>query len=149
MKEKENAIYRIRAFNRFYMPTLDLLGNHYLGSEYSATEARVLFEVYEKDGCNAAHIAKVMNIDKSYLSRIIKSHERNGYLVRIVSKIDSRSFDIHLTEIGTKRTEDLIQKSNQQIREIIEPLNATECNKLTDALNTITNILKECNNIKA
>lgn len=72
MKEKENAIYRIRAFNRFYMPTLDLLGNHYLGSEYSATEARVLFEVYEKDGCNAAHIAKVMNIDKSYLSRIIK-----------------------------------------------------------------------------
>lgn len=149
MKEKENAIYRIRAFNRFYMPTLDLLGNHYLGSEYSATEARVLFEVYEKDGCNAAHIAKVMNIDKSYLSRIIKSHERNGYLVRIVSKIDSRSFDIHLTEIGTKRTEDLIQKSNQQIREIIEPLNATECNKLTDALNIITNILKKCNNIKA
>lgn len=149
MKEKENAIYRIREFNRFYMPALDLLGNHYLGSEYSATEARVLFEVYEKDGCNAAYIAKTMNIDKSYLSRIIKSHEKNGYLVRILSNIDSRSFDIHLTELGIKQTESLIQKSNQQIREIIEPLNPKECNKLIDALNTITNILKESNHIKA
>lgn len=103
MSEKEKAIHWIREFNRFYMPRLGLLGNHYLGSNYSPTEERVLFEVYENDGCNAAHIAKTMNIDKSYLSRIIRSYEKDGYLVRTVSQKDSRSFHIHLTETGIKK----------------------------------------------
>ena len=97
MTEKEKVIYRIRAFNRFYMPKLRLLDNHYLDSEYTPTEARVLFEIYENDGCNAAYIAKKMNIDKSYLSRIIRAHETKGYLVRNVSETDSRAYQIHLT----------------------------------------------------
>lgn len=143
---KERAVYRIREFNQFYLPALDLLGNHYLGSEYSATEARVLFEVYKTDGCNAAHIVKTMNIDKSYLSRIIKNHEINGYLSRTLSKQDSRSFDIHLTASGRERTKDFIQRSNLQIGEIIAPLQETECIRLIDALNIVTDILKECKN---
>lgn len=64
------------------MPSMNLLGDHYLGSEYSVTEARVFFEIYENEGCNAAHIAQLMNIDKSYLSRIIKKHEKSGYIHR-------------------------------------------------------------------
>lgn len=74
--EKETTVLKIREFNRFYMPLLRLLDNHYLGSEYTPTEARVLYEIYENDGCNAAYIAKEMNIDKSYLSRIIRAHEK-------------------------------------------------------------------------
>lgn len=144
MKEKEKAVYRVREFNRFYMSALDLLGNHYLGSEYSPTEARVLFEVYDSDGCNAAYIAKTMNLDKSYLSRIIKSHEKNGYLVRTISKKDSRSYDICLTEKGIERVKDFIRKSNEQIGGIIEPLNAAQCEALINAYNVITNILEEC-----
>ena len=72
---KESTVLQIRAFNRFYLPAMNLLGNHYVDSEYCATEARVFFEVYERDGCNAADIAKKLNIDKSYLSRILTSHE--------------------------------------------------------------------------
>lgn len=146
MEEKKYALQRIREFNRFYMPALDLLGNHYLGSEYSAAEARVLFEVYENDGCNAAHIAKTMNIDKGYLSRIIKSHEKKGYLARTVSEKDSRSFDIHLTESGLKKTKNFILKSNQQIGDIIKPLDSAECKILVDALNTVTKLLEKCTN---
>lgn len=144
MKEKVHAVHRVREFNRFYMPAFDLLGNHYLGSEYSATEARVLFEVYDNDGCNAAFIARAMNLDKSYLSRIIKRHEKNGYLLRMVSTTDSRSFDLHLTALGIERTEVFIQKSNQQIGDMIESLNAVKCKELIHALDTITDILKEC-----
>ena len=78
----DNVVEKIRAFNRFYMPSMNLLGNRYLGSEYSVTEARIFFEIYENEGCNAAHIAEQMNIDKSYLSRMIKGHEKNGYIRR-------------------------------------------------------------------
>lgn len=58
MQVKEKAVSSAREFNRFYLPKLGLVGNHYLGSEYSPTEARVLYEVYENDGCNAAYIAR-------------------------------------------------------------------------------------------
>lgn len=144
MREKKKAVFRLREFTRFYMPALDLLGNHYLGSDYSPTEARVLFEVYEHDGCNAACIAGAMNIDKSYLSRIIKKQEKEGYLVRTVSGKDSRALDIHLTEAGKERTEDFIRKSNQQIGELLAPLDQEDCKKLTDALDQVMCILEKC-----
>lgn len=148
MSEKEKAVQRIREFNRFYMPLLRLLDNHYLGSEYTPTEARVLFEIYENDGLNAAHIAKTMNIDKSYLSRIIKAHEKKGYLIRSVSASDSRVYHLHLTELGLVQTKDFIQRSNQQIGDIIQSLNREECAELMKALNTITSILESCNKAK-
>ena len=49
MSKEEETVQRIREFNRFYMPLLRLLDNHYLNSEYTPTEARVLFEIYEKE----------------------------------------------------------------------------------------------------
>ena len=97
MAEGKKVVQRIREFNRFYMPLLRLLDTHYLGSEYTPTEARVLFEIYENDGCNAAFIARVMNIDKSYLSRIIRAHEKKRSLdtkcIRSRFKSISSSFD--------------------------------------------------------
>lgn len=144
MSEREKTVHRIREFNRFYMPLLRLLDNHYLGSEYTPTEARVLFEIYEHDGCNAASIARVMNIDKSYLSRIIRAHEKKGYLTRKVSETDSRAYQLHLTEPGLMLTKDFIRKSNQEIGDIIQPLRQEECTELVQALNTITAILENC-----
>ena len=144
MKEQKKAMNRIREFNRFYMPKMGLLNNHYLGSQYSPTEARTLFEIYENDGCNAAHIAKTMNIDKSYLSKIIRNHEKKGYLTRTVSTKDSRSYHIHLTETGMKLVKEFIEKSNQQIAEIISVLSKEEYISLIQALNTVTDILKKC-----
>lgn len=141
--DNEETVLRIREFNRLYMPSMNLLGNHYLGSEYSVTEARVFFEIYEHQGCNAAHIAKSMNIDKSYLSRIIKSHEKKGYIKRIPSESDGRSYCIYLTEAGVRRTEDFIRKSDKEIGEIIEPLNNKELGSLVQALNTVTDLLRK------
>jgi len=125
------------------MSSMNLLGNHYLGSEYSVTEARIFFEIYENEGCNAAHIAKAMNIDKSYLSRIIKSHEKNGYIRRMASESDGRSYYLYLTESGVRRAEDFIRKSDEEIGEIIEPLANEECVSLVQALSMVIDLLNE------
>ena len=140
MKE---TIAKIRAFNRFYMPSMNLLGEHYLGSEYSVTEARVFFEIYEHEGCNAAHIAQIMNIDKSYLSRIIKGHEKNGYIRRERSEEDNRSYCLYLTDIGKTRAEDFIHKSNEEIKKSIDGLSIEEEQQLIKALETIMILLNK------
>jgi DNA-binding MarR family transcriptional regulator len=140
-----DIVHRIRAFNRFYLPAMNLLGNHYLGSEYSAAEARVLFEIYEAEGCNAARIAETMKIDKSYLSRIIKSHEKKGYIERRPCESDRRSQCLYLTEEGRKRAEDFIRKSDDDIRGIIGDLSPEDEAELRGALDAATRILSRNN----
>lgn len=142
MNEKE-IISKVREFNRFYMPKMNLLGNHYLGSEYSVTEARVFFEIYENEGCYAAHIAKVMNIDKSYLSKIIARHEKNGYVKRIASRKDRRSYHLYLTEAGKKRAIEFIDQSEKEIESILEPLAREEQLRIKEALEIVIEILKK------
>lgn len=140
---KDLTIQQIRQFHRFYLPKFHLLGNRYLDSEYSAAEARVLFEIYNNDGCTAALIADTMNIDKSYLSRIIRAHEKRGYLYRQPSPTDGRAFELHLTDTGRARTLDFIEKSNRQAAQVIEKLSDNDCKQLMDAFRTITRLLEE------
>lgn len=141
--DTHQIVEKVRAFNRFYMPTMHLLGNHYLGSEYSATEARIFFEIYENEGCNAAHIAQVMNIDKSYLSRILVSHEKNGYLYRAASSKDRRSYALYLTDTGKSRAEEFIRMSNEEIKAVLAHLSEEEQVRMEKALDTIMELLSK------
>lgn len=141
---RNETVKKIREFNRFYMPAMDLLGNHYLGSEYSVPEARIFYEIYMNSGCNAAYITRKMNIDKSYLSRILKAHEKNGYLYRKTSEKDARAYELYLTEKGKNKAEDFIQKADRQISELIQPLSRDDCEQLRDAFDTIITILSKC-----
>lgn len=140
---KDKTTERIRKFNRFYLPKFDLLSNKYLGSEYSAAEARVLYEIYTNNACTAAQIVKTMRIDKSYLSRVICSHEKKGYLFRNVSKSDSRAFELHLTEKGIEKVNYFIDMSNKQVSGKIKELTDEQCKELISAFDTITRLLED------
>lgn len=85
-----------------------------------------------------------MNIDKSYLSRIIKSHEKSGYIIRKASATDLRSFELYLTLQGESAVKEFIRKSNQEIAEIIKSLDYKECTELITAYDVITKILEKC-----
>lgn len=138
-----DLISKVREFNRLYMPAMKLLGNHYLGSEYSVTEARVFFEIYENEGCNAAHIAETMNIDKSYLSKIISSHEKKGYIIKKPSIADKRAYNLFLTEKGKQRAMEFIRSSDDEISNILTHLSADERQQMYTALETVMNLLKK------
>lgn len=142
MNNKE-IVSKVREFNRFYMPKMNLLGNHYLGSEYSVTEARVFFEIYENEGCHAAHIAKVMNIDKSYLSKIIVKYEKEGYVQRISSCEDRRSYELYLTQKGKDKVRKLIYQSEKEIESTLQHLSIEEQDLMNEALNTVIKLLKK------
>ena len=139
-------IQKVRAFNRYYMPAMKLLGNHYLGSEYSVTEARIFFEVYENEGCQASHIAQTMNIDKSYLRRILAAYEKQGYLRRKSSATDRRAYALYLTKKGKQRAEEFIRMSNEEIGHILGNLTEEEQRCMEAALDTIIHLLSKGGN---
>lgn len=141
--QKEQTISKIREFNRFYMPKLDLLNKIYLNSDYSLIEARILFEIVENNICFAHLLAGKLKIDKSYLSRILSKFEKNGLIERKISDSDARFYNIIPSKKCKETVKKLIIKSNNRIEELLLTLNDEDCKKITDSINTIINILSK------
>jgi len=133
----EEFISDIRGFNRFYTKILGLLDQHILDSGYSLTEARVLFEISKREYCAANTLVNNLGIDSSYMSRMILKFEKNGLMKKTVSATDNRVHYIQLTDKGWQEINDLNDRSNDQIKKLIESLSDEACTQVHHAINTI------------
>lgn len=137
----DKTIHELRKFNRFYTVSMGFLDLEYLDTEYSIAETRILFEIKTYGKCIQSELAKILHIDKSYLSRIVKRFYKDGLVEKDKSDEDKRAIYISLTEKGRMETEKLIELTNIQIETKINKLSFDECNKLCDAMDTIISIL--------
>jgi DNA-binding MarR family transcriptional regulator len=142
MNMKENNIQNIRAFNRFYTDLIGLLNQHLLDSAYSLAEARIIYEVYKGKNIKASQIMASMQIDKSYLSRLIKKLEKDGIVIKKQSELDARAMQIALTQKGLKEFDKLNKASDNQITELLKPLTDEESDQLSFHMKAIVHILK-------
>ncbi|WP_315823885.1 helix-turn-helix domain-containing protein [Paraflavitalea speifideaquila] len=83
--EKE-LIHTLRDFNRFYTAILGIVNNHILESNYSLTEARIIYEVYNESGITARAIKEKLQLDEGYLSRMVARFVKQGIMVKNNSK---------------------------------------------------------------
>ncbi len=132
---------KIRAFNRFYTVRMELLSANYLGTAYSVTETRVLFELKNRGGCMQSEVAKALRIDKSYLSRIVRRFTAKGLVERRKCDGDKRAEEITLTALGDWETAHLIALTNSRITAQLSGLDQSDCDALSAALDTVISIL--------
>lgn len=135
--KKIDVITEIRGFNRFYTNILGLLDQHILDSGYSLTESRVIFEISKTECCTANQLCSILDIDRSYMSRIIRRFENEGLITRNTSSQDSRNMEIHLTEKGNEIFHDLNNRSNEQIEKFISKFNEKEWEDLIHSMRTV------------
>src|SRR5215213_9022701 len=95
--EKQAAV--VREFNRFYTRRIGALGGH-LGSPFSLTEARVLYELAHRDRPTASEIAEALDLDRGYLSRLLRSFKKRGLITTAVARDDRRQTLLALTAAG-------------------------------------------------
>src|SRR4051812_13607103 len=93
-------IAAMRGFNRFYTREIGVLRKGFLGSPFSLAEARVLYEIGQRDGLTASEIARALDLDAGYLSRLLRAFETRGLIVRRVSDKDARQTHLALTARG-------------------------------------------------
>ncbi|MEL7569863.1 MAG: MarR family winged helix-turn-helix transcriptional regulator [Eubacteriaceae bacterium] len=137
MDKRTDAIFEIRQFNRFYTNILGLVDEHILNMGYSLTEARILFELNEMGLCKASKISSKLNVDKSYLSRILKKFEKSGLIYKEISSGDGREQLIKLSPSGKECISALIEKSNSQICKLLSSLDDKKCAEIIEAMDTI------------
>ena len=133
-------IKAIRGFNRFYTQRIGVL-DPYLGSEFSLTEVRVLYELAHRDQPTATELGRDLSLDAGYLSRILRRFESKGWLARVPSPADARQSVLRLTEAGHAAFAPLQQKSRDEAAALLAPVPAHERQQLIDAMARIERTL--------
>ena len=72
----DEAVAALRAFTRFYTRSVGALGAHYLGSDLTLTEARLLYEIANGEAPLAAALQAELGLDAGYVSRILGASRR-------------------------------------------------------------------------
>jgi len=132
----------VRDFNRFYTRQLGLLERGLLGSEYSLTESRVLYELARADKPTAAEIARELRMDFGYLSRLLAKFERRGLLTRKRSQLDARRSSLTLTRKGRAAFIPLDRAAGDQVESMIGSLAPVDRRELLAAMHCVRRLLE-------
>lgn len=132
----------VRAFNRFYTKELGLLGRGFLGTDYTLTEARIIWEIAQRQGpAEVLEIRRELELDPGYLSRILARFERNGLVIRVRSEDDRRRQLVRLTGSGRAAFRSFDSRSSREFRELLDEHTEAEQRRLVEALGDVRAIL--------
>ncbi|WP_352926025.1 MarR family winged helix-turn-helix transcriptional regulator [Peribacillus simplex] len=126
----KDTIADIRQFNRFYTTILGVLDKHILDTGYSFTEARVILEIGLMEQCIANHLVDKLEIDRSYMSRIINKLRKDGLVMKENSTLDNRTSLIRLTPEGLTLFDQLNERSDEQLVRLFQGLSQDEIKEI-------------------
>jgi DNA-binding MarR family transcriptional regulator/GNAT superfamily N-acetyltransferase len=135
-------IASIRAFNRFYTRHLGLLERGLLGSRFTLTECRVLYELAHRQRPIATDIAHDLGLDFGYLSRLLTKFERLHLVERQRSKSDARRSWLKLTSQGRAAFRPLDRAAIEQLGTMTAELSTQRRRALVGAMQTIHAVLQ-------
>jgi len=137
------AVAAVRGFNRFSTNVIGLLRGKYLDTPYSLTEARLLFELAQREASEVTDLRRTVDIDPGYLSRILARFETDGLITRQRSAADARRQVIQLTGTGRSAVAGLDARSAEQTRDMLTGVRDDDRRRLLDAMRVITESLTE------
>jgi DNA-binding MarR family transcriptional regulator/N-acetylglutamate synthase-like GNAT family acetyltransferase len=137
----DGYVEAMRRFSRFYTRRIGLLQEEFLGTEFSLTEGRVLYELAHKRESTAAAIAAALGVDAGYLSRILSAFEKKKLIAKTASPIDRRQSILTLTALGRKAFAPLEARSSEQVGKMISTLPEPKKKRLVEAMQTVEELL--------
>lgn len=137
----EGRIAAIRNFDRFYTRQLGVLREGLLHTPYSLTEARILFDLAQRDDLSAAALGRALGLDAGYLSRMLARFEQQGLIEKTRSEDDGRQQLLRLTDAGREAFAVLDRRSRDEVADLLADLSDEEQQRMLAAMRTIEGIL--------
>ena len=136
-------ISTVREFNRFYTQKIGVLGAGLLDTGYTLSEARVLYEIANREDALANDLVRDLGFDAGYLSRILAKFQQRAWIKRERSTQDARKSHLRLTPKGRKVFASLDRRARDEVRELLTPLPAADQQRLQSHLQGITTLLNQ------
>jgi DNA-binding MarR family transcriptional regulator/GNAT superfamily N-acetyltransferase len=137
----EQRVGAIRRFNRLYTRQIGVMQDGFLQTPYSLAEARVLYELAQRDHATATELAAALGLDHGYLSRILRGFGERGLVVKTASPDDRRQSLLSLTTKGRLAFAPLDQRSQSDVAAMIGKLCAADQDRIVTAMATIETLL--------
>jgi DNA-binding MarR family transcriptional regulator/GNAT superfamily N-acetyltransferase len=134
-------IAAVRRFNRFYTQRIGVLREGLVGTAFSLSEARVLYELAHRERPTAVELGRDLGLDAGYLSRILRGFARRGLIQRARSRADGRQVHLSITPRGRAAFAPLDARSRDEIDAILRPLTPPARTQLVGAMQSIERLL--------
>jgi DNA-binding MarR family transcriptional regulator/predicted N-acetyltransferase YhbS len=139
----ETRTAAIRRFNRFYTRRIGVLHERLADTRFGLAESRLLWEFAHRDQTTAAELARELDLDPGYLSRLLQ-RLKTGKLIRAErSSEDARHLHLSLTAAGKRAFAPLDRKSEADVAGLLAPLDDARQRNLLAAMATIEILLGE------
>jgi DNA-binding MarR family transcriptional regulator/GNAT superfamily N-acetyltransferase len=130
----------VRHFNRQVTLTIGALDDHYLGRDRPLGESRLLFEI-GTDGATAADLRARLGLDSGYLSRLLRSLEKQKLVATSPLPDDRRVRTVRLTAGGRKELDVLNRDSDCLAESLLAPLSESQRRDLGEAMDRVSRLL--------
>jgi DNA-binding MarR family transcriptional regulator/GNAT superfamily N-acetyltransferase len=141
----EQRIAAARRFNRFYTQRIGVLREHLLGSPFSLTGVRVLYELAhwpaQGEPATAGVLASRLALDEGYLSRILHGFEQRGLVRKEPSAADGRRKSLALTARGRREFGSLDARSRAEVAALLGTLSPARQARLIEAMHAVSALL--------
>jgi DNA-binding MarR family transcriptional regulator/GNAT superfamily N-acetyltransferase len=134
-------ITQVRRFNRTVTQRVGALSDRFLARNRPLGEARLLWEIGDRDECDVRALRSRLDLDSGYLSRLLRSLEGDGLITVGPSEADRRVRTARLTATGAAERDVLDRRSDELARSFLEPLTATQKSRLVTAMSDVERLL--------
>jgi DNA-binding MarR family transcriptional regulator/GNAT superfamily N-acetyltransferase len=134
------SIQQIRRFNRTVTERVGALSDQFLGRRHSLGESRLLWEIGTR-GAEIRELRARLSLDSGYVSRLLRSLERQGLLAVEASRADGRVRRVRLTKAGAAERAELDRRANTVARGLLKPLSSDQRAKLLAAMGEVERLL--------
>src|SRR3981189_2494822 len=122
----ERQIAAVRGFSRFYTRKLGIIEPKLLDSPWTLQEARIIYEIAERQNCTATDLVRALGLDAGFLSRPLQALQRRQIVTRKPSKTDRRVTELALTAKGRAAFAELDSRSRGVVATLLDKLDARE-----------------------
>src|SRR6266481_3833605 len=138
----EGQIAAIRGFSRYYTRKLGIIEPKLLDSPWTLQEARIIYEIAERQHCTATDLVRALGLDAGFVSRTLQALQRRQIVARKPSKTDRRATELALTAKGRAAFADLDSRSRGVVATLLDKLDAGERVAIVNAMTTIERTLE-------
>ncbi len=135
------AIQSVRAFNRLVGERIGALNSDFLGRRRPMGESRTLWEIAE-EGVEVRALRLRLGLDSGYMTRMLRSLERQRLIKVESARDDGRVRVVRLTRRGNAERAEVDKRSDAVAAGLLGPLSQQQRTRLVTAMEEVERLLR-------